>query len=403
MTKPPLNGLLVLDLSRILAGPYCTQVLADLGATVWKVESLQGDDTRRWGPPFSEGESAYYLSTNRGKQSLAVNLKNARGQALVQQLASKADVLVENFKVGDLKRYGLAYEQLSTINPGLIYLSITGFGHNGPRAQEPGYDAAIQALSGIMSITGEPEGPPVKVGVAWVDVLTGLSAGMGVLAALYERERSGRGQHLDVALFDVALASLVNQAQSYLQTGQAPEKLGSAHPQIVPYQAFATSDGWLMLAVGNDAQFKRCCEVLGAEELWQDERFHSNAGRVTRRQELIGKLQAIFKTQPKDWWLKRLNAAKVPATPVNNLAEALADPQVAARNMLWLLAHSRLHELSMPGSPLQHFSRTPLNASAARPPPLKGEHSRELLQRVLGLDEEEIVKLEHEGVIATSE
>lgn len=285
-----LDGLVVLDLSRILAGPYATQMLADLGAEVWKVESPWGDDTRRWGPPFREGESAYFLSTNRGKKSLAINLKDPRGQRLVRRLAEQADVLVENFKVGDLARYGLDYPSLAEVNPRLVYASITGFGQTGPRAAEPGYDAALQGMTGIMSVTGEPDGPPTKVGVAWIDVLTGLTAAVGILAALRERDVSGRGQHLDLALFDVGVAAMVNQAQAYLMTGVAPTRMGNAHPQIVPYQAFAARDKWFILAVGNDAQYRRLTEALERPDLWEDARYQTNAGRVEHRSELVAEL-----------------------------------------------------------------------------------------------------------------
>ena len=396
-TSGALSGLNVLDLSRVLAGPYCTQLFADLGANVWKLESLTGDDTRRWGPPFAGGESAYYLSVNRGKKSLSVNLKDARGQALVRRLALQADVLVENFKVGDLARYGLDYASLSATNPRLVYASITGFGQTGPRAHEPGYDAALQGLGGLMSVTGEAAGPPVKVGVAVIDVLTGLHAAVGILAALQERGRSGLGQYLDVALFDVALASLINQAQSFLLTGATPTRLGSAHPQIVPYGGFEAADGWLMLAVGNDAQYRRVCDVLGAPELLEP-RFTTNAGRVTHRDELLGSLKAIFKTRNRDVWLDTFAAAGVPVTPVNTLAEAFADPQTAARGMTATLPHPRLGTVPTVSSPLR-LSRT--LAVTGAPPPLLGEHRLELLQDVLGLSEAEVDELAKAGVIGT--
>ena len=394
-TSGALSGLNVLDLSRVLAGPYCTQLFADLGANVWKLESLTGDDTRRWGPPFAGGESAYYLSVNRGKRSLAVNLKDARGQALVRRLALRADVLVENFKVGDLARYGLDYASLSATNPRLVYASITGFGQNGPRAHEPGYDAALQGLGGLMSITGEADGPPVKVGVAVIDVLTGLHAAVGILAALVERGRSGLGQHLDIALFDVALASLINQAQSFLLTGVTPKRLGSAHPQIVPYGAFEARDGWFMLAVGNDAQYRRTCDALGVPELAYP-RFATNAGRVEHRDELLESLRTLFRTRRRSDWLEKLGAASVPATPVNTVAEALTDPQAAARQMSTSLPHPRLGSVPTIGSPLGHLSRTP--AVIGAPPPLLGEHGDALL-RTLGLSDEEIRVLKREGVI----
>jgi len=391
-----LSDLRVIDLSRILAGPYCTQLLADLGAEVWKVESLTGDDTRRWGPPFQAGESAYYLSCNRGKKSLAINLKDPRGQRIVRELACRADVLVENFKVGDLARYNLDYANIATLNPRLVYASITGFGQSGPHAHEPGYDAALQGATGIMSITGEADGPPVKVGVAWIDVLTGLTAAVGILAALREREQSGLGQHLDLALFDVGLAALVNQAHSYLMTGASPGRLGSAHPQIVPYQAFAASDGWFMLAAGNDEQYRRVTEVIERPEL-EEARFQTNAGRVSHRAELIPLLAETFRAKPRHYWLSRLRAAGVPATPINTVAEAFADPQVEARGLLWPLPHPTLGTLLTVANPL-NFSRTP--ATPSGPPPLLGEHTAAVLAEVLGYSADDLAELERAGVIA---
>lgn len=392
-----LSGLRIVDLSRILAGPYCTQVLADLGAEVWKVEALTGDDTRRWGPPFEAGESAYYLSCNRGKKSLAINLKDVRGQGIVRELAGCADVLVENFKVGDLARYGLDYASLAVLNPQLIYASITGFGQSGPHAHEPGYDAALQGATGIMSITGEADGPPVKVGVAWIDILTGLTAAVGILAALREREQSGLGQHLDLALFDVGLAALINQAQSYLMTGASPGRLGSAHPQIVPYQAFEAEDGWFMLAIGNDEQYRRATEVIERPELWADPSLQTNAGRVLHRAELIPLLAATFGAKPRGYWLERLRAAGVPATPVNTVAEAFADPQVTARGLLWSIPHPTLGALTTLANPLK-LSRTPAQPSG--PPPLLGEHTAAVIAEVLGYSAADVAELKRAGVIA---
>lgn len=392
-----LAGLTVLDLSRVLAGPYCTQLFADLGATVWKVEALTGDDTRGWGPPFAGAESAYFLSANRGKKSLAVDLKHPQGRTLVQRLVLRAEVVVENFKVGDLRRYGLDYETLAAVHPRLVYASITGFGQTGPRRAEAGYDAALQALGGLMSVTGTPDGPPLKVGVAVVDVLTGLHTAVGVLAALLERSHSGRGQHLDVALFDVAVASLVNQAQSFLLTGVAPARLGSEHPQIVPYGTFAVADGYLMLAVGNDAQFVRACYALELPELAHDARFETNAGRVQHRAEVVGRLAQHLRAQPGAVWLARLQAANVPATPVNDLAATFAEPQLAARAMRQTLLHPALGDLEVVGSPLGHLTRTP--ATLRDPPPRLGEHTHEVLRDVLGLDEDEIAALERSGAV----
>ncbi len=395
----PLSGLKVLDLSRVLAGPFATQVLADLGARVWKVESPRGDDTRRWGPPFVGGESAYYLSANRGKKSLVINLKDPRGADLVRRLALRADVLVENFKTGGLERYGLGYEQLSQENPGLVYVSITGFGHTGPRAQEPGYDAALQGITGLMSITGEPDGPPMKVGVALIDVLTGWAAVSGILAAILERKRSGRGQHLDLSLFEVGLMSLVNQAQSYLVTGEPPQRLGNAHPQIVPYQAFEAADGWFILAVGNDDQFRRMCRALGLIELSEDPRFRTNADRVRNRDELIPKLENVFRTRPRGEWIDLFGRHGVPATPVNDLKEAFSDPQARARGVVWELPHPTIGQLPMVANVFQHLSRTP--AAPAAPPPRLGEHTFEVLAEELELPPRELAELAEAGVIGS--
>ncbi|MCH7626878.1 MAG: CoA transferase, partial [Chloroflexi bacterium] len=337
-----LDGITVLDLSRVLAGPFCTQTLSDLGATVWKIESPWGDDTRRWGPPFTDGESAYFLSTNRGKKSVIANLRDERGRRIVQRLAEKADVLVENFKVGDLARYGLEYETLSATNPRLIYASITGYGQTGPRAPEPGYDAALQGLTGIMSVTGEADGPPMRVGVAWIDLLTGMTATVGILAALNERHTSGQGQYIDVSLFDVGLASMVNIAQAYLATGVSPMRMGTAHPQIVPYQSFEASDGPFFLAVGNDDQYRRLVEAIGHDELWQDARYRTNEGRVGHRDELIPELTVIFSGGTREKWLGIAESAGVPSSPINTGGEGLTDPHAIARAAVWTVPHPKL-------------------------------------------------------------
>jgi len=393
-----LDGLKVLDLSRVLAGPFCTQMLSDLGAQVWKIEPPWGDDTRQWGPPFQGGESAYFLSANRGKKSVAVNIKQPRGAALVRDLAARADVLVENFKRGDLQRFGLDYESLSRVNPALVYASITGFGQNGPRAEEPGYDVVLEALTGIMSVTGEPDGPPNKVGVAWIDILTGLTAVVGILAAINERSVSGRGQYIDLGLFDVGFMAMVNQAQRYLMTGVAPQRMGNAHPQIVPYQTFQASDGWFMLAVGNDGQYQRMTGAIDHPELWDDERFRTNAGRVEARGELVGRLADIFRRQPRAHWVARLKPAGVPAAPVQDMGEAFSDPHTQARQVLWHLHHGKLGEVPSVANALQHMSRTPATAAAA--PPLLGEHTAEVLGEVLGMDERALTPLLEAGVIA---
>jgi crotonobetainyl-CoA:carnitine CoA-transferase CaiB-like acyl-CoA transferase len=392
-----LEGIRILDLSRVLAGPFCTQMLSDLGAEIWKIEALQGDGTRGWGPPFKDGESAYFLSTNRGKKSLAVNLKDPRGADLVRRLAGQADVLVENFKPGDLARYGLDWARLQEANPRLVYASITGFGHNGPRSDEAGYDVVLEALTGIMSVTGDAAGPPTKVGVAWIDVLTGLTAAVGILAALHERERSGLGQHIDLGLFEVGLMAMVNQAQRYLMTGEAPTRMGNAHPQIVPYQCFAASDGWLMLAVGTDDQFRRLCAALELLELGTDERFRDNAGRVRHREDLIPRLEQVFARRPAAHWSQLLKVSHVPAAPVQDLAQAVTDPQTGARGMLWETTHSRLGPVPLLGNALQHMSRTP--ARPAGPPPALGEHTLAVLGEILQLSDAQLAELTRDGVL----
>jgi len=390
----PLSGIQVLDLSRVLAGPLCTMILADLGAEVIKVEPPWGDETRGWGPPFVKGESAYFLSVNRGKKSLALDLKTLEGQEVVRRLAQRADVLVENFKTGDLRRYGLDYESLRELNPRLVYLSITGFGHTGPRAQEPGYDAALQGYTGIMSVTGEPEGPPMKVGVAWIDVMTGMMGAVAVLSALYEREKSGLGQHIDLSLFDVGLFALANLGESYLLTGKPPKRLGNAHAQIVPYGAFPAADGWLVLAVGNDEQFARLCQVLDLPDLLA--RFPTNAERVEARKEVVEAISRVLKTQPRGHWLERFREKGIPAAPVNDLAEAFQDPQAQARGAIWTLPHPLLEALPTLANPLRFLSRTP--ASPSLPPPLLGEHTEAVL-REAGYTPEEVARLVEKGVV----
>jgi crotonobetainyl-CoA:carnitine CoA-transferase CaiB-like acyl-CoA transferase len=392
-----LDGLKVLDLSRVLAGPFATQTLSDLGATVWKIEPLWGDDTRKWGPPFVGTESAYYLSTNRGKKSVAINLKDPRGSELVRRLAAKADVVVENYKTGDLARFGLDYKSLSAEHPGLIYLSITGFGQTGPRAAEPGYDVLAQGMIGVMSVTGEPDGAPMKVGVAWVDVLTGLTGAVGILTCLVEREKTGHGQHIDLSLFEVGLMAMVNQAQAYLATGEPPVRLGNAHPQIVPYQAFEASDGWFVLAVGNDGQYRRAVEALGHPELWADERLQVNAGRVRHRDELVLRLAEIIKRHTRGWCMEVFGEAGVPVTKIHSLEEAFTDSQARARGVVWDVDHPSLGRVSLIASALQHMSGTP--ASSHGHPPILGEHSRSVLRDVLGLDETELSDLERAGVV----
>ena len=392
-----LSDITVLDMSRILAGPFGTQILADLGATVWKIESPWGDDTRGWGPPFVGSESAYYLSANRGKKSLIVNLRDPRGQDIIKQMANKADVVVENFKVGNLKRFGLDYESLSAVNPGIIYSSVTGFGQTGPRAEEPGYDAALQGMTGVMSVTGEPDGRPSKVGAAWIDILTGLTSTIGILSALHERESSGKGQHIDVSLFDVGIAMMANIAQSYLATNETPGRLGNAHPQVAPYQDFRASDGFLMLAANNNDQFRRLCDTVGLPDLPDDDRFRENADRVRNREALETLINEKMAANTRDYWMDALQQAGITVTSINTVADALDDPQAAARKSVWNIEHPTLGSVPVLASALQHMSRTP--AQAQGHPPLLGEHTEEVLRNDLGIPDDEIQTLIADGVV----
>jgi crotonobetainyl-CoA:carnitine CoA-transferase CaiB-like acyl-CoA transferase len=405
----PLEGVTVLDLSRILAGPWATQVLADFGATVLKIEHpAGGDDTRRWGPPYlmdaagrSTGESAYYLSTNRGKRSLAIDFSRPEGQALVRQLAAGADVVIENFKVGALVRYGLGKDQLMQLNPRLVYLSISAFGQDGPDAGKPGYDAMIQAVGGLMSITGvadgEPGAGPQKVGVAVADLMCGMYAVAAVLAALNERERSGVGQSIDLSLLDSQVAWLANQALNYLVSGKSPRRQGTAHPNIVPYQAFATADGHLMLAVGNDAQFARFCAVAGLAELANDARFSSNQQRVSHRDELVAAIAATMAGRTTADWLARLSDAQVPCGPINDLEQVFAEPQVLHRGLRLDLPHPLAGTAPGVRNPVR-FSRTPVAHEHSAP--LLGSDTRQELHARLGIDEATLEALAAQGVIA---
>lgn len=373
-----LSHLRVLDLSRVLAGPWASQIFADLGAEVIKIERPgHGDDTRTWGPPWMPDEagnptdsSAYYLCTNRGKHSLTIDLKSPEGQAQVREIAKHCDVLIENFKVGGTQSMGLDYATLSAENPGLIYCSITGFGQTGPLARRPGYDLLVQAMGGLMSITGAPEGEPQKVGVALSDIMTGLYGTIGTLAALAERERSGLGQHVDVALLDVTLATLSNQAANYVIGGVNPVRVGNAHASIVPYQSFETADGHIVVAVGNDTQFAHFCEVLGLDALVKDARFSSNESRVLHRDQLIPLLAERIVTGESQHWLAGFEAHNVPAGPINSIAEAFEQPQVAAREMVVNVPHPDNSALQLVGSPIK-LSRTPVTYT--RPPPSLGQ------------------------------
>ncbi len=402
MRSAALSHLRVLELSRVLAGPWAGQLLADLGAEVIKVERPgTGDETRGWGPPWlagpegAERESAYFASTNRGKRSVTIDLSRAEGQALVRRLAARADALLENYKVGTLARWGLGYDELAAVNPGLVYCSISGFGQSGPYRDRPGYDFLVQAMGGLMSVTGEPDGPPLKVGVALTDLLTGMYASTAVLAALAERERSGRGQHVDLALLDVQVAALANQAESFLVTGRAPGRLGNAHPSIVPYQAFRTNDGHVVVAVGNDAQFARLAEVVGLPGLARDARFATNAARVEHRDALVPILAAALAARPTEAWVRALDAADVPAGPINDLAQVFDDPQVRHRGLRVDLARAGRAPVPVVASPIR-LSRTPVHHA---PPPGLGEHTREVLVDLLGMADDEVEALRRAKVI----
>jgi len=407
---PPqaLAGVRVLDLSRVLAGPWCTQTLADLGADVIKIERPgAGDDTRSWGPPYLKdgdgqdtSEAAYYLGANRNKRSIAIDIASPGGQALIKRLALQCDVLVENFKVGDLARYGLDAETLRTLKPGLVVCSITGFGQTGPYKDRAGYDYAIQGIGGLMSVTGErddlPGGGPQKVGVAVADLFTGLYSTIAILAALRHRDATGEGQVIDMALLDTQLAMLANLGSNYLCTGKAPGRMGNAHQNIVPYQVFECSDGHLILAVGNDSQFAKFCEIAGRPDWAQDPRFARNADRVRNREALVPEIAAAIKTRPRADWLAALENAKVPCGAINNLAEAFADPQVQAREMTVAMGHPLSDKLRLVASPIK-LSATPVQYRHA--PPLLGQHTDELLAE-LGWGADEIQALKDQQVIA---
>ena len=403
-----LAGVRVLDLSRILAGPWATQVLADFGAQVIKIERPgAGDDTRGWGPPYlrdadgnDTAESAYYLCANRGKHSVAIDFTTPRGQALIGELVAHCDVLVENYKVGGLAKYGLDFASLHALNPKLVYCSITGFGQDGPYAQRAGYDAAIQAIGGLMSVTGEPDGAPgagpQKVGVAATDLMTGMYAATAILAALRHAERTGVGQHIDLALLDTQVAWLANQASNYLVGGVVPGRQGTAHPNIVPYQVMPASDGYFMLAVGNDAQYARFCGVIGEPSLATDPRYATNAARVAHRAELVPRLQQLLSTRPAAEWLAALDAVQVPCNPVNRIDQVFDDAQVQARGLRIELPHASGREVPMVRNPLK-FSATPLRYERAAP--VLGEHTRDVLIAVLGLDAAGIDALQADGVV----
>jgi len=404
----PLSHVRVLELSRVLAGPWAAQTLADLGASVIKVEKPgAGDDTRTYAPPYARtragaesGESAYFLSTNRGKRSVTIDFIRPEGQKLVQALAAKSDIVIENFKVGGLAKYGLDYPSLRALNPGLVYCSITGFGQTGPYSHKPGYDFMIQGIGGLMSITGEPDerpgGGPVKVGVAVADVFTGLYAAIAILGALSHRDRTGEGQHIDLALLDTQVAVLANQAMNYLVTGAAPKRLGNSHPNIVPYQVFAASDGHLIVAVGNETQFARMCEVIGRAELASDAKFATNTARVNHRDEIVAILGEIFATRTMRHWLDALERVGVPCGPINTIADVFADPQVRARGLRLDLPHPATGSVPSVANPIR-YSVTPIAYRSA--PPMLGADTDEILRETLGVSPDEIARLRKSGII----
>jgi len=404
--RGPLSHIRVLDLSRVMAGPWASQVLADLGADVIKVERPgAGDDTRGWGPPFLKArdgsatqESGYYLATNRGKRSVTISLEKPDGQRLVRALAKNTDIVLENFKVGTVERFGLAYPDLRQINPGLIYCSITGFGQTGPKAPKLAYDFLIQAMGGMMSFTGEedgrPGGGPMKVGLPIIDLMTGMYAAVAVLAALARRAVTGEGDYIDLAMYDVQVATLANQAMNYLLTGNAPRRVGNGHPNIMPQQVFRCRDGHIVLAVGNDGQYSKLCQVLGRPEL-SDPRYARNVGRVKHRDELLALLALIFAEWDRAGLVEALDAAGVPCGPINSVPEAFADPQIRHRGMRIEIDHPLAGKVPQVASPMR-FTNAPL--AHDRAPPLLGEHSDEIL-RGIGLEEAEILRLRQDGII----
>jgi len=404
MTTAPLSHIRVLDLTRVLAGPWATQMLADLGAEVIKIEKPgEGDDTRGWGPPFvkraddSDGDAAYFHSANRGKKSVAIDMAKQEGAALIKALAAKADVLVENFKVGGLKKYGLDYEALSALNPRLIYCSITGFGQDGPYANRAGYDFMIQGMAGVMSITGEPDGEPMKMGVAFADIFSGLHAMIGIEAALIAREKTGIGQHIDIALLDTQVSVLANQAMNYLVSGRAPKRLGNAHPNIVPYQTFETSDGHIIMAVGNDRQFAEYARIIGAPELAADQRFTTNRGRVENRDALIPLLKPLMKAKTTAAWVAAFEADAVPCGPINTLDQVFENPQVKARGLLQELEANDGSKVPTVRGPIVFSGSTEVES---HPSPQLGQDTEAVLKDVLSLPEADVRGLKEKGVVA---
>jgi formyl-CoA transferase len=393
----PLADIRVLDLTRVLAGPYCTMYLGDLGAEVVKVEQPGvGDDTRGWGPPFAGGESAYFLCVNRNKKSITIDLKSADGIALVRQLADRADVLIENFRPGAMDRLGLGEKDLRATNPRLIYASLSGFGADGPMADIPGYDLIVQAWGGLMSVTGTAESGPLKVGVAIIDLVAGLMLGKAIVAALYAREKIGVGQKIDTSLLEAEVAALINAGSNYLVSGKVPGRWGNAHPTIVPYQSFQTSDSFLVLGAASEGIWQRLCPALGRADLANDSRFAKNADRVENRDELIAILAEIFRARTTAEWIAALNRAEVPCAPIQTIDQVFAAPQVQHRNMLVEIDHPTAGRLKMAGIPVK-FSATP--ASVRLPPPLLGEHSLDVLGNWLGMTAAQTEELQRKKIV----
>jgi len=408
MTPKALGHIRVLDLSRVLAGPWCSQNLADLGADVIKIERPgSGDDTRAWGPPYAKDangadttEAAYYLSANRGKRSVTCDISRPEGQALIRELAKQADVVLENYKVGQLKKYGLDYASLKAVKPDLVYCSVTGFGQDGPYAHRAGYDFLIQGMGGLMSVTGErddlPGGGPQKAGVALTDLMTGMYSTIAILAALTHRDRSGEGQYIDMALLDVQVAMLANMGSNYLNSGKAPKRWGNAHANIVPYQTFACADGYIIVATGNDGQYQKFVEVGGRPDLATHERYATNPLRVQNRDELVPILADMVKQKARDWWIEQLEAVGVPCGPINDLHDVFQNPQVQARGMMVEAPHPTAGKVKLVRNPMR-LSASPAETNVA--PPLLGQHTDEVLRELLGRSEADIAALRTQGIL----
>lgn len=391
----PLEGVRVLDFTRVMAGPFATMILGDLGADVIKIEPPGGDDTRSWGPPWIGIDSAYFMSVNRNKKSIIIDLKKPESREIIQELVKKSDVIVENFRPGVAEELGISYTKLSKINPRMIYCSISGFGQSGPYRDKPGYDLIALAMSGLMSITGEPDRPPVKFGVPIADLTTALFAVLSILSALYWREKTGRGQYIDMALLDVQILLLSHQAFNYFATGEEPKRMGSAHPNIVPYQAFETNDGYIVVTVGSEKLWEKFCKVLERPDLIENPKFKTNADRVINREELIEELSRIFKSKPTGFWLEVLEKAGIPAAPLLTVGQALNDEHVKYRGMVIEIEHPEAGLIKMLGTPFK-LSETP--GRIRTPPPTRGQHTYEIL-RELGFTDEEIRELKNKHVV----